>query len=202
MMKILLIGATGMIGSRIRQEAERRGHQVTPVSRNTEDPKARADARRPEEVARLLPGHDAAVVAVSPRAEGSPSIPEVASAVLEAMRGSEARLFMVGGAGSLEVAPGVQLLDTPDFPEAYKPEGLQGREALKRLRASDANWTYLSPAVVIAPGERTGRYRTSGDQLLVDEQGNSFISAEDYAVAVLDELESPRHVKQRFSVAY
>ena len=113
-------------------------------------------------------------------------------------------MLYVGGASSLEVAPGKALADLPDFPEAYKAEAREGREALAvwRNEAEGLDWTYLSPAAEIGPGERTGKYRTTGDQLLTDAQGKSFISFEDYAVAVLDELEHPGHVGRRFGVAY
>jgi putative NADH-flavin reductase len=110
----------------------------------------------------------------------------------------------VGGAASLEVAPGVQLLDTPGFPDAYKQEAEDGRAALAVYRAEGdgVGWTYVSPAAVIQPGERTGRYRTTLDTLLTDTEGNSLVSYEDFAVALLDELEAPQHVGRRFGVAY
>ena len=114
------------------------------------------------------------------------------------------RVLFVGGAGSLEVAPGQQLVDQPGFPEAYKAEALERREALEvwRTEGGGLEWSVLSPAAEIGPGERTGSYRTTDDQFLADAAGRSFISFEDYAVAVLDELERPRHVGQRFGVAY
>lgn len=209
-MKIMLVGATGNVGSRILREAVSRGHEVTAIVRREgaleSEPRVeveRADARDAGEVARLAGGHDAVVVAVSARREGDASIPEVVRAAVGGVRRADVpRLFVVGGAGSLEVEPGVQLVDTPGFPEAYKAESLQQREALDVARASDVNWTYLSPAVVITPGERTGQYRVGGDQVLADAEGNSHISMEDYAVAVLDELASPNHERRRFTVAY
>jgi putative NADH-flavin reductase len=114
------------------------------------------------------------------------------------------RVLYVGGASSLEVAPGQALADTPDFPEVYKAEAREGREALDvwRKEADGLDWTYLSPAVEIGPGQRTGKYRSTDDRILFDAAGKSFISFEDYAVAVLDELERPRHVGRRFGVAY
>jgi putative NADH-flavin reductase len=114
------------------------------------------------------------------------------------------RVLYVGGASTLEVAPGRQLLDQPGFPEIYKAEALEGREALGvwRNEAEGLDWTFLSPAIEIGPGERTRTYRTTLDQLLLDAQEKSFISYEDYAVAVLDELERPQHVGRRFGVAY
>jgi putative NADH-flavin reductase len=114
------------------------------------------------------------------------------------------RVLYVGGASSLEVAPGKALADMPDFPEAYREEAREGREALRiwRDEAKGLDWTYLSPAAEIAPGKRTGKYRTTDDKLLVDDKGKSFITFEDYASAVLDELEQPKHVGKRFGVAY
>jgi putative NADH-flavin reductase len=114
------------------------------------------------------------------------------------------RILTVGGAGSLEIAPGKQLMDQPDFPAAYKPEAIAGREALEvwRREGDGLDWTYISPAAEIKPGERTGKYRTTDDRLLVDDRGKSEITYEDYAVAVLDEIENPRHVGKRFGVAY
>lgn len=208
-MKVLIIGAAGNIGSRILREAVSRGHEVTAVSRREGaiDPGPsveveRADARDAGEVARIVDGHDAVVVTVSYRKEGDAPIHQVVRAVVEGTRGAGPRVFVVGGAGSLEISPGVQLLDTPEFPEAYRAESLQAREALGVVRASEADWTYLSPAAEISPGERTGRYRAGGDRLLTDEEGNSRISTEDFAVAVIDELEEPKHRGQRFTVAY
>jgi hypothetical protein len=113
------------------------------------------------------------------------------------------RLLVVGGAGSLEVAPGLQLLDTPSFPAAYKGTAAGARQALKMLgEERDVDWTMLSPSAVIAPGERTGKFRLGGDQLLVDAEGASRISVQDYAVAFVDELEEPAHSRRRFTVGY
>jgi len=109
----------------------------------------------------------------------------------------------VGGAGSLEVAPGVRLVDAPGFPELHKAEALAQGEALAVFRGvSDLEWSFLSPAAVIAPGERTGAFRLGGDQLLADADDNSHISAEDYAIALIDEAEEPKHTGRRFTVAY
>src|SRR5262249_3385479 len=113
------------------------------------------------------------------------------------------RLLMVGGAGSLEVAPGVQVVDSPDFPAQWKGSALGARDTLNKLRDEPAlDWTLLSPAALIAPGERTGKFRIGGDQLMTDANGDSKISVSDYAVAMIDELERPAHSRQRFSVAY
>ena len=110
---------------------------------------------------------------------------------------------MVGGAGSLEVSPGVQLVDTPDFPTAYKPEALAGRDFLNVLSGErELEWTFLSPSALFVPGERTGKFRLGTDRLLVGSGGESRISMEDYAIAFVDELETPRHSRQRFTVGY
>lgn len=215
-MKIVLFGATGQVGQRIAAEALRRGHQVAGVVRDpsraqSPDPRvplAQGDATDAQSVARVVQGADAVVTSVSPRpgtTGQAPSLVDVARAVIAGVRQAGVkRVIAVGGAGSLEVARGVALLDTPGFPDAYKPEAEEGRDSLAvyRSEAEGLDWTFLSPAVVIQPGERTGRYRTTGDQLLADAQGNSVISYEDYAVALLDELENPRHAGRRFGVAY
>jgi hypothetical protein len=113
------------------------------------------------------------------------------------------RLLVVGGAGSLEIAPGLQVVDTPDFPPQWKESALGARDALELLKAEQGlDWTMLSPAALIEPGERTGRFRLGGDQLLVDGEGASRISLQDYAVAMIDELERPAHIGRRFTVAY
>ncbi len=114
------------------------------------------------------------------------------------------RLIVVGGAGSLEVAPGVQVVDTPEFPAAWKGIALAHRDALEvyRKEGGELEWTYFSPPALIEPGERTGKFRVGSDQLLVDGTGQSQISAEDYAIALLDEVETPRHVRKRFTAAY
>jgi hypothetical protein len=216
-MKIVLFGATGIIGRRIAKEAADRGHEVVGVVRDPQaaespDPRVtlvRGDATDPASVAAVARGADAIVSAISPRpnARGlpAPSLPEAARALIEGgERANVRRLVVVGGAATLEVAPGVQALDTPEFPEAWKGEATQGRDALAvyRNEGGTMEWTFLSPAMVIEPGERTGEYRVGGEQMLFDESGTSFISAEDYAVALVDELEQSRHVQKRFTVAY
>jgi uncharacterized protein len=202
-MKVALIGASGNGGSRLLAELSRRGHQVTAI------------ARQPEKVARLpgvtakkgdvfdksglvplLKGHDAVVSAVHFTAS-DPTL------LIEAVKASGVkRYFVVGGAGSLEVAPGVKLIDTPQFPAEYKAEATKGGEFLELLRKSqDLDWTFLSPSAVIAPGERTGKFRLGKDQLLTHDKGSN-ISWEDYAIAAVDELEKPAHIRGRFTVGY
>jgi putative NADH-flavin reductase len=205
--KIIVFGANGRQGSRIVTEALNRGHQVTAAVRAEDragnvDPRADivvSDALDPARITAVAVGHDAAVNATRERHA------DVARALLEGLaRAGVKRLVIVGGASSLEVAPGQRLLDTPDFPEEYKAEAASGAESLDVYRAADGpvEWSYVSPGEVLAPGERTGRYRTGTEQLLVADDGRSYISMEDFAVALLDELERPQHVNQRFTAAY
>jgi putative NADH-flavin reductase len=197
-MKIVLFGATGMVGSRIARELEQRGHDVAPITRSTG-----IDVTDAEAVAAATAGADAGVSAVSARGVGY-TLADVARSLIDGLRRSGTRrLVVVGGAGSLEVAAGVRLLDTPDFPEEWKPEALQHAEALEVYReVDDLDWTFVSPAAYIHPGERKGRYQLGGDQLLADENGTSEISAEDYAIAIADLVEQGDHARQRVSVAW
>lgn len=215
-MKIVLFGGTGNIGQRIAREALERGHEVVAVVRDPSrsqapDPRVRlvqGDATDAASVASVVRGADAVVSAVSPRpgtTGTAPSLVDAARGLIAGMREAGVRrLVVVGGAGSLEVAPGVMLMDAPGFPEAYRAEAVAGRDALEvyRSEAEGLDWTFLSPAAEIHPGERTGRYRTTIDQFLADPEGRSTISYEDYAVALVDELERPQHVGRRFGVAY
>jgi len=216
-MKIVVFGATGNVGQRVVTEALGRGHEVVGVVRDpdaVQSPDRRVklvkgDATNADSVAKIVRGADAVVSAISPRpnARGlpAPSLAANSRALIKGLRDARVkRVLYVGGASSLEVAPGKALADTPDFPEIYREEAREGREALTiwRNEAKGLDWTYLSPAVEIAPGKRTGKYRTTDDKILVDDKGKSFITFEDYAVAVLDELERPQHIAKRFGVAY
>ena len=197
-MKIVLFGSTGMIGSRIATELDRRGHEVIGASRATG-----TDITDPASVADAVTGADAVVCAVSARGVDY-TLTDVARSCVDGLRRAGVmRLVIVGGASSLEVAPGVRLLDTPDFPDEFKAEAAQGVEALAFFRTiSDLDWTYVSPAAFIHPGEQTRSYRLGEDQLLVDENGNSEISAEDYAIAIADLLEQGAHPRARVAVAW
>ena len=216
-MHVVLFGAAGQVAQRIAREALSRDHRVTAVvlDRNrfkTYDDRltvVEGSATDSASVARVSKGADAIVSAISPRphpdGRSGSSLVDAARALIQgAKRAGVKRLVVVGGAGSLEVAPGKQLVDSPDFPAAYKPEALAHRDALAvyRAEAGDLEWTNISPAALFTPGERTGKYRAGGDQLLADKQGKSFISFEDYAIAVLDELERPKHTGRRMTVAY
>ena len=208
-MKLALFGASGMIGSRILREAVRRGHAVTAVVREPRRFPAptgrviviKGDVVDPGNVAAAVTGHDAVLSAVGPGPEVLAAAPR--SLIEGLTRAGVKRLVVVGGAGSLEIAPGRQLVDEPDFPGAYKAAALAHRDALNLYRQNTSlDWTFLCPPAEIEPGERTGHFRTGADQLLVDPAGKSHISAEDYAVAFLDEVEKPAHIRKRFTVAY
>jgi len=213
-MKIVLFGATGMVGSPIAAEAVRHGHEVVAVSRSGGVPvdsplltAVAADATSAERVADLVEGADAVALAVVPPRDGTdPRAPFSAmyDALLDGVRaGGVHRVVIVGGAGSLQVAPGTVLQDTPGFPAELKAESQAHADLLANLgNVDDLDWTYISPAASIAPGERTGTFRVDGDAMLTDAEGNSRISAEDYAVAFVDELETAGHPKTRISVAY
>lgn len=208
-MKIVLYGASGMIGSRLLSEALRRGHAVTLVVRDRQritPPKGRVlvvegDVLDATSVAAAVKGHGAVLSAVGPTPE---IIAGAARSLIEGLtRAGVKRLVVVGGAGTLEVAPGVLLLQTPQFPAEHELVAQAHGTALTTFRQNTTlDWTFVSPAAFIQPGERTGKFRLGGDQLLVDAKGDSRISAEDFAVAFLDAIEKPAHLRQRFTVAY
>ncbi|WP_118179875.1 NAD(P)-dependent oxidoreductase [Paraburkholderia phosphatilytica] len=211
-LKIALFGATGMIGSRIAAEAARRGHQVTALSRHPERAEAghanvhaaRGDLHDAAGVAAAVRGHDVVASAYGPGSGDVAAVEAVTKALVEGTQAAGVkRLVVVGGAGSLEVAPGRQLVDTEGFPDAYKAVALAHRAAFSYYRTvADLDWTFFSPAALIAPGERTGTFRTGANTLIADAEGNSRISAEDYAVAFVDEIEQGRFVRQIATVAY
>ncbi len=203
-MKIALIGATGFIGSRLLAELAARGHGVSAIVRNPEKvppgpgvSAVKGDVFDRDGLAALLGGHDAVISAV----HFSASDPAVLLAAVKQSR--VPRYLVVGGAGSLEVAPGAKLFDSPQFPAAYLDEARKGGAFLDLLRQEPVlDWTFLSPSALIEPGQRTGQFRLGADALLLDAQGRSAISAEDYAVALVDELEVPAHQRRRFTVGY
>lgn len=212
-MRIAIIGASGFIGSYIRDEALARGHQVTAIVRHPEkitvrNPRltvVKADILK-DKVDELVKGHDAVISAYS----ASRSSPDIynehvkgAKAIISGVKKSGIkRLLVVGGAATLEVAPGVQLIDTMS-PEQVTDGMLATRETLYILKKEkELKWTFLSPAASIAPGERTEHYQVGKDQLLKNGKDESKISTQDYAVAMLNELEHPQHIRERFTVAY
>jgi len=205
MSKIALLGISGNAGSRIAHELLQRGHTVTGIARKAEGVPQHpqltvktADATSVDALVPLLRGHDAVISAT--RFVGGSDAETLIAATKSA---GVPRLLVVGGAGSLEVAPGNALIDTPNFPDAYKAEASAGGALLERLRSEkELDWTFLSPSALFAPGERTGKFRLGSDQLLTDANGKSWISMEDYAIALADELERPKHSRVRFTVGY
>jgi uncharacterized protein len=203
-MKIAVIGASGNAGSRITAELAARGHAVTALARNPEKiaklPNVTAkkgDAHDRAALAKLLAGQDAAISSIHFLA----SDPE--KLIGAAKDSGVGRYLVVGGAGSLEVAPGVRLVTTPTFPPQYKAEAEKGAAFLDRLsQEKDLNWTFLSPSALFTAGERTAKFRLGTDQLLTDGSGKSWISFEDFAVALADEIERPAHIRRRFTVGY
>ncbi|MDH6148126.1 MULTISPECIES: NAD(P)-dependent oxidoreductase [Paraburkholderia] len=211
-LKIALFGATGMIGSRIAAEAARRGHQVTALVR---DPArvptgvanlhaAQADLLDAASVGAAVRGQDVVASAYAPPQGDLATLTQATRALVEGARAAGLkRVVVVGGAGSLEVAPGKQLVDTDGFPDAYKDIALAHRDAFEYYRGvTDLDWTFFAPAALIAPGERTGKFRTGANTLIADADGNSRISAEDYAIAFVDEVEQGRFIRQIATVAY
>ena len=213
-MKIALIGASGFIGSALREEALRRSHQVTALVSQPDKLNATAtnlsvkqvDVQNTAQLTEALTGADVIISAFSGHAQDDIRgyyVQGVTSIIAAVKAADVARLVIVGGAGSLRVAADTLLIDTPAFPEEYKPTAQGAQDALALLQAEPAvNWTMLSPAAEIFPGERTGQFRLGQDDLLVDDQGNSRISVQDYAVALLDEVDQPQHQGQRFTLAY
>jgi uncharacterized protein len=203
-MTIAHIGATGKVGGKILEELLRRGHTVTAISRHPEKvatsanvTAVRGDIDDPDRLAPLLKGHDAVI-------SSAPFVPGSSPKLVDAIRKSGVKRYIaVGGAGSLEVAPGKLLKDSGRIPPEWLPVVNEGAELLKLLRSDNQlDWTFFSPAAFIGPGERTGQFRLGGDQLITGTDGASAISYDDYAIALVDELEKPQHVRKRFTIGY
>jgi putative NADH-flavin reductase len=215
-MKIAIVGATGFIGSKLRDEAVSRGHVVTAVTRSPDKlPKndriiaAPGDVNDVPLLTRYLRGQEAVIHSYAPGRglDAQESMDKQRAGTLSIIAATKAagvkRLLAVGGAGSLEIRPGVAHFDTPEFPAAYQGGARATAQIKDLLRAEkDLEWTFLCPSTSIAPGERTGKFRLGGDQLLIGADGQSRISVEDYAVAMIDELENPKHTGHRFTVGY
>ncbi len=213
-MNILVFGATGAVGSRVLAEALSRGHKVTAVVRNPDALKklpavARGiigNADTPEEIAALSVGHDVVISATRPPAGLEKNLVHTAKALLEGLRKTGVRLLLVGGAASLIVPDQPETLVIDDLRyilPAWRPISQACADQLEVCRReTKANWTYLSPPATLTPGERTGKFRLGQDELLVDGKGQSWISIEDFSIALLDEVENPKHHQTRFTVGY
>lgn len=207
-MKIALIGATGFVGAGILQEALDRGHEVSAIVRDASAlPTAAnlrattANATDADALADAVREHDLVISAFNPVSD--PDGRGTQAIIDGVRRAGVPRLLVVGGAGTLEVAPGQRLVDQPDFPAEWKDGALRTAAFLDQLRDErEVDWVFVSPAANLHPGERTGRYRVGGDRFMTDEAGESRISLADYAVAMLDEAERLAHQRARFSVAY
>ncbi|HET6256745.1 MAG TPA: NAD(P)H-binding protein [Puia sp.] len=217
-MKIALIGATGFVGTALLKELTDRGHEVTAIARHPEKlvvkgalvhPVA-ADILNVEQVARVLKGQDAVVSAYNPGWDDLKIYEHYitgARAIAEAARKSGVkRLIVIGGAGSLEVAPGVQLIDTPQFPAEFKAGASAARDYLREIsQETELEWTYFSPAILMNhehSGVRRGHYRLGLDSPVFDEAGKSILSVEDLAVVIADEVENAKHIRRRFTAGY
>ena len=219
MKNVVLIGATGYVGTALLNELLSRGHKVTAISRDTSKVKIQnenlsvveADVTNPAQLAKVAEGKDAIISAYNPGWANShiyeDTLENYPKIVKGAKKSGVPRLLIVGGAGTLFVKPGLRLMDTGTLPEAWLP-GVKslGEFYLNTLmNEKELDWVFLSPAANLGnlkTGVRTGKYRVGKDDLLVDEKGDSFISVEDYAVAMIDELETSKHHKERFTVAY
>lgn len=217
-MKIALIGATGFVGAHVLKELVSRGHHVTAIARNTDkiDPSSdlviakAADVMNAEEVAAAVAGHDA-VISTYNAGWTNPDIYNdfiAGSKAIQAgvKKAGVKRFLTVGGAGSLEIQPGLQLVDSPSFPAEYKAGATAARDYLNILKTeAELDWTFLSPAIEMSPahpGERTGKYRTSLDTPVFDDHHRSRLSVEDTAIAIVDEIEQGNFIKKRFTAAY
>jgi len=214
-MNIALIGGTGFVGTPVMAELLSRGHVVTLLARTPSKIAAQAglsvvqaDVLHPDQVAKAVAGQDAVISAYNP-GWGEAQIHDLflqgTQAIFKGIKQAGVkRLLVVGGAGSLYVAPGVQLVDVPEFPAEYKQGALAAREALNLIKKEETlEWTFLSPPIGLAPGERSGQYRIGADNLLPGiADGHAGISVQDLAVAIVDEIETPKHIQKRFTVAH
>jgi hypothetical protein len=209
-MKVVVYGATGNAGKEIVKELLARGHQVTGVARKVDSLKAipgitaqTDDLSKVDAIASIIKGADAVVTAYQPPPDNPDALVDVTRREIEAVKkAGNPRLLVVGGAGLLEVAPGVTLIKSGHLPPQYLPIATAHENALAALRASNINWTYLSPAAFFIPGERTGKLRLGTKELIADPKGESKISFADYAIALVNEIEKPQHERSSFSVGY
>ncbi|MFC3749312.1 NAD(P)-dependent oxidoreductase [Paenibacillus sp. GCM10012306] len=210
-MDIVVLAASGTIGKAIVEEALKRKHQVTAAMRHPESfafeherlKLVAVDLLDPVSVASAVRGHEVAISAYGPKAGEENELLAAAASLVEGLQAADMdRLVIVGGAGSLKTESGEWLMDTPEFPEHVRPLAAAHADAYEIYRGSDLDYTYVSPAASIQPGRRTGMFRIGLDRLVVDENGQSAISVEDFAVAIIDEVEEGNFSRERFTVAY
>lgn len=213
-MKLAIIGATGFVGSAVVSEALAQGHQVTAFVRNTEKLPMHVsltaiglDVFNENALSAELKGHDAVISTYNP-GWTNPNIRQEmidgSAHIIQATKNADIQsLLVVGGAGSLEIAPGLQLVDTPNFPAEWKEGALGAREVLSQLRTeNELDWVFLSPAIVLEPGQRTGQFRYGNDTALMNGHEPGRISVEDLAVAIIEEMSNRRFHRERFTIAY
>ena len=209
-MNVVVYGATGNSGSEIVKELVSRGHKVTGVARHVEKLKDQPgvtaktdDLSNVDAIAAIIKGADVVVSAYQPPADNTDALVDVTKRQIEAVKKAGGpKLVVVGGAGQLEVAPGVTLIKSGYLPAEYIPIAVSHEKAAQVLKGSDINSTYIAPAAYFVPGERTGKYRTGTNNLVSDEKGESKISFADYAIALVDEIEKAKHERALFSVGY
>jgi uncharacterized protein len=219
-MKVALIGASGFVGSKILAEALQRGHQVTAICRNPDKIQTshknltveKADVLNVDQLAKILAGHEVIISSFNPaRGVAGAHVYDLFvtghKAILAAVKKSGVKRFLgVGGAASLKTPEGIELIDSPQFPAAYEPfkPGIRGTRELYYLLKQEPSldWVFIAPSVVIAPGERTGKFRVGKDHVLYNDKGESKISLEDFSVALVDEMENPKHHNERITIGY
>jgi putative NADH-flavin reductase len=210
-MNVVVYGATGKTGSRVIQELLSRGHQVRAVVRDLKRASSsegvvckQDDLSDVSSIAEIIRGADAVVSAYAPPPDRTDELVEVTKRQIEAVKqsGNDIRLIVVGGAAGLYVAPGLTLLESGHLPEVWRSIATSHFKGYAVLKGSDINWTYFAPAAFFEPGERTGKFRLGTDHLISDTNGQSRISMEDYAVALVNELEHPQHLRRRFTIGY
>lgn len=216
-MKVVLLAATGQAGRTILSELLSRGHDVTAVARTPDKlpdsiNRLRDDLGNSDRIAQIITGADVVVSAFGPPKDNpsfftdesyTDQLAGVAERLITAVQKTKVpRLVVVGGAGSLEYSPGVTVLESGHWPENLVPIAKSHMKAFALLKASDINWTYFSPPMLVQPGVRTGKFRLGNDSVIFDASGKSWISFEDYAIALVDELEKPAHERARFTIGY
>ncbi len=207
-MNVVLYGATGNSGKSILQELVSRGHRVTAVARDTSKLPATVtavqnDLSSVEKIASIIAGADVVISAYAPPPADPDALLGVTEREIQAVKAAgNARLIVVGGAGLLEVAPGVSLIASGHLPKQYLPIAKAHQKALEILKKSDVDWTYFSPGAYFVPGERTGKFRLGTTELVTDAKGESRISFDDYAIALVDEIEKPAHERGQMSIGY